>query len=233
MKSASTILSKSRLLATFNCKMVAINQNNFGLFPHPLTSPPLPSPPPKKKEDKTKSSYWWDEISCSSTWIWKWAEQRDCNTYICQRSTFTPQPIKMVERERIEKLWCLEAEVIYYKVAETVWKIVFNIILVHCSAQKHISFEVRLKCYKQCRINEVYLHEICSSWLLLILGVCVFGSYRIFWFPLVYLIIWPSIDKFSWISFHIFLFKSVGRRLANFFESLVAKLLCLFIFHSN
>ena len=114
----------------------------------------------------------------------------------------------------------------------------FNIILVYCSAQKHISFElswnigiktfhivnsilnrltsslltaklnVRLKCY---------LHEICSSWSLLILGVCVFGSYRTFWFPLVHLTIWPSIDKFSWISFHTFFFQSVGRRLAIFF----------------
>lgn len=36
----------------------------------------------------------------------------------------------------------LETEMVYYKVAESWWQIMFNTILVYCSAEKHIFFEV-------------------------------------------------------------------------------------------
>ena len=43
--------------------------------------------------------------------------------------------------------------------------------------------------------NGFYFNKISSTWSLLILGLCIFESYKTFWFPLVHLIIWPRINK--------------------------------------
>ena len=42
----------------------------------------------------------------------------------------------------MKKLWFLEGETIYYKVAETQEQIMFNTISVYCLAEKHLLFKV-------------------------------------------------------------------------------------------